>query len=84
MQYFSTIEKQEIMSSPAAGKNIEMIIPSEVRETGTDKCHMIPLLGVIEKCIQMNFLTKEKQFHRLRKRNSQLPKKKCGGCAGSK
>ena len=37
-----------------------------------------------KKCIQMNFITKEKQLHRLRKRNLQLPTKKCGGRAGSK
>ena len=84
MQYFSTTKKQEILPSPASGKKLEMIIPSEVRKTRTDMCHMISLLGVIEKCIQMNFITKEKQLHRLRKRNLQLPKKKCGGCAGSK
>ena len=84
MQYFSTTKKQEILLSPASGKKLEMIIPSEVRKTRTDMCHMISLLGVIEKCIQMNFITKEKQLHRLRKRNLQLPKKKCGGCAGSK
>ena len=48
-QYFSTIKKQEIMSSPASEKKLEMIIPSEVRETGTDTCHMMSLLGVVEK-----------------------------------
>ena len=46
--YFSTIKKQEILPSPAAGKTLEMIIPSEVRGTGTDKCHIISLLGVIK------------------------------------
>ena len=30
-------------ASPASGKKIEMIIPSEVRETRTDKYHMIPV-----------------------------------------
>ena len=49
MHYFSTIKKQEIMSSPASEKKLEMIIPSEVRETGTDTCHMMSLLGVVEK-----------------------------------
>ena len=47
MRYSSTIKKQEIMSSPASEKKLEMIIPSEVRETDTDKHHMISLLGVI-------------------------------------
>ena len=46
-QYFSTIKKQEIIPSPATEKNVKMIIPREVRETGTDKQHMISLLGVI-------------------------------------
>ena len=35
------------MPSSATGKKVEMIIPSEVRETETDKHHMISLLGVI-------------------------------------
>ena len=39
--YFSTIKKQEILPSPAAGKTLEMIIPSEVRGTGRDKYHDI-------------------------------------------
>ena len=30
----------------ATGKKVEMIILSEVRETGIDKYHMISLLGV--------------------------------------
>ena len=47
MQYFSRMRKQEIMPSSATGKKVEMIIPSEVRETETDKHHMISLLGVI-------------------------------------
>ena len=67
MHYFSTIKKEERLPSPAAGKTLAMIIPREVRGTGTDTCHMISLLGVIEKRIQMNFITKEKQIHRLRK-----------------
>ena len=32
----------------ATGKKVDMIIPSEVRGTGTDKCHIISLLGVIK------------------------------------
>ena len=47
MWYFSTIKKQKMMPSSATGKKVEMIIPSEVRETETDKHHMISLLGVI-------------------------------------
>ena len=44
VQQFSTLKKQEIRPSMATGKKVEMIIPSEVRETGRDKYHMISLL----------------------------------------
>ena len=35
------------MSSPVTEKKLEIIIQSEVRDTGADKHHMISLLGVI-------------------------------------
>ena len=37
------------MPSPATGEKVEMIIPSEVKDTGRDKYqyHMISPLGVI-------------------------------------
>ena len=35
------------MPRPVTEKKVEMIIRSEVRETETDKHHMISLLGVI-------------------------------------
>ena len=35
------------MSSPVTEKKLEIIVQSEVRETVTDKHHMISLLGVI-------------------------------------
>ena len=84
MQYFSTTKKQEILPSPAAGKTLVMIIPREVRGTGTDMCHMISLLGVIEKRIQMNFITKEKQIHRLRKETCSYQKRNVEGVQGVK
>ena len=59
-----------------------MIIPREVRGTGTDTCHMISLLGVIEKRIQMNFITKEKQIHRLRKETYSYQKRNVEGVQG--
>ena len=34
------------MSSPAPGKKVEMIVLSDVRETGRDKYQMTSLLGV--------------------------------------
>ena len=45
MQYFSTIKKQEIIPSPATEKKVKVIIPGEVKETGTDKYRMMSLLG---------------------------------------
>ena len=59
-----------------------MIIPREVRGTGTDMCHMISLPGVIEKRIQMNFITKEKQIHRLRKETCSYQKRNVEGVQG--
>ena len=47
VQYFSAIRKQEMTPRPATGDRVEVSIPSEVRETETDKHHMISLLGVI-------------------------------------
>ena len=47
IQYFSTIKNQEIMSSLATEKKVEMIIPSELRQTWRDKYHIISLLGGI-------------------------------------
>ena len=69
------------MPSPVTEKKLEMIIQSEVRETGTGK-HMISLLGVIEKRIQMNFITKEKQIHRLRKETYSYQKRNVEGVQG--
>ena len=42
MQYFSAIRKQEMMASPATGSRVEMIIPSEVRETEREVLYDIP------------------------------------------
>ena len=35
------------MQSPATEKEGDVVIPSEVRETGSSKYHMVSLLGVI-------------------------------------
>ena len=40
---FINHKEVENNASPASGKKIEMIIPSEVRETRKDKYHMIPV-----------------------------------------
>ena len=39
--------EKEDMQSPATEKKVDMVIPSEVRETGSYKYHMISLLGII-------------------------------------
>ena len=64
------------MPSPVTEKKLEMIIQSEVRETGTDKHHMISLLSVIEKWMKMNFFFKQRQPHRLRKETTVLQHRK--------
>ena len=44
MEYYSAIKKNEILPFAAAGKDLEMIILSEVGHTEKDKYHMIPLI----------------------------------------
>ena len=43
-QYYSEIKNNEIMTLPVTGNKPEVIILSEVSETGKDKCHRISLL----------------------------------------
>ena len=57
------------MPSPASGKKVERIIPSEVRETRTDKYPMISLPGINCRWIQMSLLP-ETQPRRLRRETS--------------
>ena len=44
---YSAIKKDEIITLPSTGRKIEVIILSEVGETGQDKNHMVSLLGGI-------------------------------------
>ena len=44
MEYYSAIKKNEIMSSTATWRDLEMIILSEVSQTEKDKYHMISLI----------------------------------------
>ena len=43
MDYYSAIKKNERLPFAAAGKDLEIIIPSKVSQTEKDKYHMIPL-----------------------------------------
>ena len=44
MQYYSAIKKDEIMPFAATWMDLEIIILSEVSQTGKDKYHMISLI----------------------------------------
>ena len=67
MEYYSTIEKNEIMPFAAAWMDLEIIILSEVSRTKEGKYHMILLIcRILKKLIQMILFTKQKQTHRLR------------------
>ena len=66
-QYYSGMKKNETTPFPVTGKKLEMIILSEVSETGKDKYHRLSLLVESKKWIQINFFTKEKQPHIFRK-----------------
>ena len=46
-QYYSVIKKDQIMTFPSTRRKVEVIILSEVGETGQDKNHMVSLLGGI-------------------------------------
>ena len=48
-QYYITqpIKINETMASSGTGKKVEMIIAAEVRETVSNKCNMMSLLGGI-------------------------------------
>ena len=69
MDYYSAIEKNEIMLSTVIWMDLEIIIPSEA--TQKDKYHMIPFINEIFKTmIQMNLFAKQKETHRHRKQTS--------------
>ena len=59
--------------------DLEIIILSEVSQTEKDKYHMISLLRGINKLIQMNLFTKQKQTHRLQKQNYGYQRGQVGG-----
>ena len=44
MEYYSAINRNEIMPFAAQWMDLEMIIPSEVSQKEIDKCHVISLI----------------------------------------
>ena len=64
MEYYSAIEKNEIMSFATTWMVLEIIILSEVSQK--DKYHMISLISGIENMTQMNLSVKQNQTHRHR------------------
>ena len=44
MEYYSALQKNEIMTFAATWMDLEIIILSEVSQTKTDKYHMISLI----------------------------------------
>ena len=60
MEYYSAIEKNEIMSFAAIWMDLEIIILSEVSQTEKDRYHMYHLYVESKKVVQMNLLTKQK------------------------
>jgi len=57
VEYYSAIKKKEIIPSAATWMDLEIIILKR-------QDSMIPLIFGIEKIIQMNVFTKQKQTHR--------------------
>ena len=67
MEYYLVLKKNDMMPFAAAWMALEMIMLSEVSLKEKDKFHMISLTCRLQKIIQMNLFTKQKQTHRLRK-----------------
>ena len=60
MEYYSGIERKEVMPFAATWMDLVVVILSEVSHTEKDKYHMISLIRGILKMAQMNLFTKEK------------------------
>ena len=70
MEYYSAIEKNELMPFVTTWMDLEIITLSQVGQIKTnivDKYHNMSLIQGILKIIQMKLFTKQKQTHRHRK-----------------
>ena len=79
MEYYSAIKKNEILPFAATWMDLEDIILSAVSQTEKNKYYMILLICRIQKRIQMNLYTKQKQTHRHRKQTYGYQRGKGGG-----
>ena len=62
MEYYSAIQKKEIMPFVAMWMDLESIIVSEESQTEKEKYHMTSLMcGNYKEMIQMNLLTKQER-----------------------
>ena len=60
MEYYSAIEKNEIMPFAVTWMDLEIVILSEESQTEKDKYHMYHLYVESKKMVQVNLFTKQK------------------------
>ena len=66
MEYHSAVKKNEIMSFATTCVNLDTDLLSEVSQREKDKYSRISLICQVQKMIQMNLFTKQKQTQVLR------------------
>ena len=66
MEYHSAVKKNEIMSFATTWVNLNTDLLSEVSQREKDKYSRISLVCQVQKMIQMNLFTKQKQTQVLR------------------
>ena len=66
MEYHSAVKKNEIMSFATTWVNLNTDLLSEVSQRQKDKYSRISLVCQVQKMIQMNLFTKQKQTQVLR------------------
>ena len=56
MEYYPAIKNNELMPVSATWMDLDNVILTEVTRPEKDKCHMIAVISVILKMVQMNLL----------------------------